>query len=79
MTALDWNAPARLLEREDGGSDMYVDFKERGAGLLCALIAQVTILPATERARMVIDAGVQGLFNVSGIMALSERADYPGS
>ena len=79
MRALDWTAPARLLEREDGGSDMYVDFKERGAGSVCVLVAQVLELPATQRARMVIDAGAQGMFNIGDIMALSKRDDYQGS
>ena len=79
MTNINWNAPARLLEREDGGSDLYVDFRERGAGSVCLLVAQVLELPANQRARMVIDAGAQGMFNMTDIMALSERADYPGS
>jgi hypothetical protein len=76
MSDMKWDAPARLLEREDGGSDMYVEFKERGAGALNALIAQVISLPATERARLVIDAGAQGMFNNADIIALSESADY---
>lgn len=79
MNEVNWGASARLLEREDGGSDMYVEFRERGAGALSDLIDQVVILPATERARLVIDAGAQGMFNMGDIMALSERADFPRS
>jgi hypothetical protein len=77
MTEMNWDAPSRLLERDDSGSDMYVEFKERDIGPLSALIGQVAVLPATERARLVIDAGAQGMFNMGDIMALSERADYP--
>ncbi len=76
MSDMDWGALARLLEREDGGSDMYVEFKERGAGTLGDLIDQVIALPAIDRARLVIDAGAQGMLNMGDIMALAERTDF---
>ena len=77
MNAPDWNAPAKLIERDDSGSEMSYDFHERATGTLAALAAQVAAMTAHERARMVIDAGVLGTINVGQIVELAGRDDFP--
>jgi hypothetical protein len=77
MNMPDWNAPAKLIERGDSGSEMTYDFHERGAGTLGELVAKVAAMNAHERARMVIDAGMQGTINVGQIIELAARDDFP--
>lgn len=79
MTAIDWTAPAILLERDDSGSDRDIDFREVARGVLGTIIAQVVAMPPAERARVVIDAGLQGTLAVGDILALSARDDFPGA
>lgn len=78
MSAIDWQATAKLIERIDGGSDMHYDFTERACGHFSDLVALAIAMPAAESARMVIDAGVQGTFNMGDIHNLAERSDFPG-
>jgi hypothetical protein len=77
MTDIDWNAPAKLIERDDAGSEMFYEFKHVNDGPLSALVAQVAALDAMTSARMVIDAGAIGMFAVGQILELSQRADFP--
>lgn len=77
MTDIDWNAPAKLMERNDAGSEMFYEFQDVTAGALGKLVAHVTALDAQSRARMVIDAGVIGTFGVEQILALAARSDFP--
>jgi hypothetical protein len=77
MSLVDWSGPAKLMERQDSGSDLYFEFTELRAGPLAKLVAEVVAMPATQRARMVIDAGPVGTLNVGDILALANRADYP--
>jgi hypothetical protein len=71
MTETDWNAPAKLLERDDAGSEMFYEFKEVRAGSLRELVTHVSTLSA----RMVIDAGAAGTFAVDQILELARRGD----
>lgn len=74
---MDWSKPAKLLERQDGGSEMFFEFNEVASDTLQTLVTRVTAMPAAERARMVIDAGTAGTFNVGEIVALAARDDFP--
>ena len=77
-TAIDWDAQAALIERDDGGSEMYFEFKTLAKGTLAELVAHVASLPAAERARLVLDRGPNGTLAVQEILALAARADFPG-
>jgi hypothetical protein len=77
MTAIDWMMPAKLLERQDGGSDMYFDFTQLNEGALAPLVRTVAGLPSEQRARIVIDAGPLGTLGLTEILALAEREDFP--
>ena len=76
MQAIDWSAPATLIERDDAGSDLHYEFRTVGTGSLAALVRQVAALPADARARLVIDSG-QRTLNVGEIMDLARRDDLP--
>jgi hypothetical protein len=78
MMTIDWSAPSKLLERDDAGSDLHFEFKEIGTGSLASLISKVMALSATARARVIIDAGVVGTFNVGQIVELAARSDFAG-
>lgn len=77
-TVVDWNAQASLIERDDGGSEMYFEFKTLAKGTLAELVAHVASLPAGERARLVLDRGPDGTLAVQEILALAARPDFPG-
>jgi hypothetical protein len=77
LKMIEWNKVAKLLERQDGGSDLYFDFTELREGSLSSLVKSVVALPSADRARMVIDAGALGTLTVTEIVALSERDDFP--
>lgn len=74
---MDWSKPAKLLERQDGGSEMFFEFRELATDTLQALVTRVAAMPAAERARLVIDAGTAGTFNVGEIVGLAGRSDFP--
>lgn len=57
---------------------MYVGFNALQSGSLAELVRVVAAMPTTERARLVIDAGPAGTFNVGDILALANRDDFPG-
>ncbi len=75
---IDWSAPAKLFERDDSGSERDYDFHERARGPFGGLVAQVAAMTTQARARMVIDGGPQGTFNVAQILELAARPDFPG-
>jgi hypothetical protein len=77
MTAIDWTIRAKLLERQDGGSDMYFDFTQVNEGTLAPLVKEVAGLPSEQRARIVIDAGPLGTLGLTEILALANRDDFP--
>lgn len=77
MNKPDWNAPAKLIERDDSGSELTYDFHERAVGTLGELVGKVAAMSAHERARLVIDAGAQGTINVVQIIELAARDDFP--
>jgi hypothetical protein len=76
MQAIDWNAPANLLERDDAGSDLHYEFKTIASGRLAELVRHVAALGSGDRARMVIDSG-NASYNVGQIMELAAREDLP--
>ena len=77
MDEMNWNAAAELHERDDAGSDMFVEFKTLKTGPLAELIAHVMTLPSDQKARLVIDASGVGSLNIHDITALAKRADFP--
>jgi hypothetical protein len=77
MIPINWNAPAKLIERDDAGSEMFYEFRDVAEGSLSHLVAQVTALDPISRARMIIDAGATGTFGVEQILELAGRVDYP--
>jgi len=78
MKDIQWDAAAQLLERGDGGSDMFYDFKTLKSGPLAELVAYVMALPPEQRERVVIDAAGVGSMNIHDIRLLAERDDFPG-
>ncbi len=77
MTAIDWMAPAKLMERTDDGSDLYFDFTAISEGSLAALVRDVLQRRSGDRQRIIIDAGALGTLNIGQIIELSERIDFP--
>jgi hypothetical protein len=77
-TAIDWSAQAALIERDDGGSEMYFEFRTLAKGTLAELVAHVASLAPEERARLVLDRGPEGTLAVQEILALAARPDFPG-
>jgi hypothetical protein len=75
MNAVDWNAAATLIERDDGGSELHYNFRELRKGQLGDLVREVAAMPAPERARVVIDIAGGETINVGQIMDLAARAD----
>lgn len=78
MKDVHWDAAAQLMERGDGGSDMFYDFKTLKSGSLAELVAHVMALPMEQRERVVIDAAGIGSMNIHDIDRLAERDDFPG-
>src|ERR1700741_1072669 len=78
MKDIHWDAAAKAHERDDGGSDMYYDFKTLKSGTLAELVGWVMALPADQPERVVIDAMGVGTINVHDIGVLAEREDSPG-
>lgn len=77
MSDVNWDTPARLHERDDGGSDMFYDFKTLRSGSLAELVGHVMALPPAERQRVVIDSA-SGSIAIQDIAALAARPDFPG-
>ena len=74
---MDWNAPAKLVERSDGGSDLSYQFNDVMSGTLAEMVRAVRDMDKTDRARLLLDAGGQGTFAVGEALALAARADFP--
>lgn len=79
METVNWNAASQLHERDDAGSDMFVEFKTLKNGTLGELVAHVMTLPTDQKARVVIDASGVGSLNIHDITDLSNRSDFPGA
>ncbi len=79
MDSVNWDAPAQLHERDDAGSDMFVEFKTLKTGPLADLVAYVLTLPTEQKARLVIDASGVGSLNIHDITALAARPDFPAA
>jgi hypothetical protein len=78
MSAVDWQAKATLQQRDDAGSDMFVQFDTIGQGTLAEMVARVMAMPPHDRARVVLDVAGRGMLDVGQIGDLSRRADFPG-
>jgi hypothetical protein len=76
---IDWTATAKMLARDDSGSDRDFDFRTLATGPLSDLVAKVVAMPPLERARILIDRGPAGTITVGEIMALAQRDDFPGA
>ena len=76
MQAIEWNAPATLIQRDDAGSDLHYEFKTIASGSLAELVHRVAAMGINERARLVIDSGTAS-YNVGQIMELAGREDLP--
>ncbi len=79
MKTIQWDTPAKLLERDDDGSDMYFSFKTLTSGTLAELVAHVMALPSDQRDRLVIDAVGVGSLNIHDVGELAARADFPAA
>ncbi len=77
MAEMDWDAHAEVQCRDDGGSDLYYDFKTLKTGSFADMIRWVLALPSVERARVIIDARGIGSHNIHDITLLSQRDDFP--
>jgi hypothetical protein len=78
-SVVDWNAPAKLIERDDDGSELAYHFTELKSGALSVLVSEVMLMPTIARARVLIDAAGQGTFNVGDIANLAARDDFPAA
>lgn len=76
--AVDWQAQATLLQRDDSGSDRDIDFRTVAKASLAQLVGKVVAMTPAERARVVIDRGPDGTIAFADIMALAARDDFPG-
>ena len=76
---IDWTATATMLERDDSGSDRDIDFRTLAKAPLAHLVAKVAAMDTTDRARILIDRGPAGTITVNEILALAQRADFPGA
>ena len=79
MSEIDWAAAAQVHERDDGGSDMFYEFKTLKTGTLAEMVAWVIALPVDQKARVVIDAAGVGSLNIHDIGTLAGRPDFPGA
>ena len=77
MPTTDWDAPATLHARDDGGSEMHYNFAVLATGPLGELVRQVAAMPADERARIVLDVAGGKSLNISEILALAAQDDLP--
>jgi hypothetical protein len=77
MPTPDWNAPATLHARDDGGSEMQYNFTVLSTGTLAELVRQVAAMPTDERARVVIDVAGSTSLNVTEILALAAQENVP--
>ena len=77
MDAIDWNAPATLTERDDGGSDLHYHFRKLRDGPLAELVREVAAMPAATRARLVLEMAGGKTLNVGEIISLAGREDLP--
>ncbi len=77
MDEIDWNMPATLHARDDGGSDMHVDFRTVRKGSLGDLVREVAAMSGDDRARLVIDVSGGSTLSVAEILALAKREDLP--
>jgi hypothetical protein len=75
--SIDWKQEAKLLERQDGGSELYVEFAEIGRGPLFDLVRKVAGMDPAGRARLVIDAGGSGMFGQVEILSLAAHPEFP--
>lgn len=58
---------------------MFFDFDTLAEGSLAEMVARVAAMDVAERARVIIDVPGQGNLTVGEVLALSERADFPGA
>lgn len=77
VRSIDWAARAEAHHRDDGGSDMFYDFKLLRSGPLAEVVAWVRDLPSDERARVIVDAAGVGSLNIHDVHALAARPDFP--
>lgn len=77
MNDVNWDAAAQIHERDDGGSDMFYNFKTLKSGSLAELITYVMEMPMEQRERLVIDAAGIGSLNIHDVGLLAEREDFP--
>ena len=76
MADFNWNAPAKLLSRDDAGSEMFYEFRDLASGTLREMVAIVMAMDVVERARVLIDAGAAGTMAVGQIMTIASRDDF---
>lgn len=77
MSAVDWQARTVLQQRDDAGSDMFVQFETLGEGSLADMVARVMAMPLQDRARIVLDVAGRGMLDVGQVTELSRRTDFP--
>lgn len=77
MDAIDWTAAATVHERDDAGSDKFVEFNELAKGTLAEMVRFVCGMPVEERARVVLDASGHQTMVVADVTALAKRSDFP--
>lgn len=75
MSDIDWTTRAIVHCRSDGGSDMDINFDRLRDGPLDQMVRSVAVLPADERARIVMDVHGRGTLDIGQIMALAAQLD----
>lgn len=79
MAEIDWMEPAEVRSRDDGGSDLYYEFKTIRTGPLAEMVRWTMALTSDERKRVVIDAAGLGSVNIHDITAMAAREDFPSA
>ena len=77
MNEIDWNAPATLHARDDGGSDMHYDFRTVRKGSLGEMVRDVASMTSDSRARLVIEVAGGRTLGVGEILELAKSEDLP--
>ncbi len=71
MTGHDWDAEARLCERDDAGSELQYNFTLIATGTLREMVGRVLAMDSDRRARVVIEVAGGKSLNIGEILALS--------
>jgi hypothetical protein len=77
VQAIDWDEPVDLHRRERSDNDGALEIVPLASGTLSEMVGYVFLLPAGDRATVLIEGHSIGILGVFEIIALSMRPDFP--